>query len=274
MSPWRLVLSHTAASGWAAFLGWLCGEALFARRASSPDTPTLALVGACVGACLGAGLALLAAAPGQRMPRLLLGLVCGGVGGALGGLAHGLMGAMPAWYGAPCWVLLGLGVGAAAGGARFPAGLWSGLLAGGLGGLVGGLLFEGILLAVGDGAVLFGRATAFVALGIPIGVFTGLVAQAGKEEQSAPVPEAATLQRFRPPVAPARPLSIPVPAPGRPAEPIRPSAAPPAQGNLRPRPAAPAVSPAPVAANACPTCGRSVPGVPGQRYCMICERKF
>jgi hypothetical protein len=83
------------------------------------------------------------------------------------------------------------------------------------------------------------------------------------------------------PQSPAKPA--PAPRPPAPAKPPVPAAArPPAPAPAPPKSSAPPTpQPKPPAASApvgepdgCPSCGRKVPGKPGSRYCMVCDRTF
>lgn len=74
-----------------------------------------------------------------------------------------------------------------------------------------------------------------------------------------------------PPIPPAKPTIPPRPAGTRPTAPTAPttrSGAPPVPPRGGPSPP-PATTP-----DGCPTCGRKVPGNPGQRYCMVCDKTF
>jgi hypothetical protein len=85
----------------------------------------------------------------------------------------------------------------------------------------------------------------------------------------APAPSILDMDDYRA-SAGARPAAPPVPGGAKPAPPA-PKPAPPAP---KP-PAAPATSGAKTGdPDACPTCGRKLPGKPGTRYCMVCDRTF
>lgn len=85
------------------------------------------------------------------------------------------------------------------------------------------------------------------------------------EKKTTPTPATAPSPPAKVEAPPKR--EIPVAAPGSPPPPP-----PPAPKATEPKPAA---APAPAAdTNACPTCGRKVPGLPGKRYCMVCDQAF
>jgi hypothetical protein len=68
--------------------------------------------------------------------------------------------------------------------------------------------------------------------------------------------------------APPKPAATkPLPAPPAPKPPVPAVAKPPA-------PSAPASAPKAGDPDACPSCGRKVPGRPGARYCMVCDRTY
>ncbi|MCS6865098.1 MAG: hypothetical protein RMJ56_12020 [Gemmataceae bacterium] len=79
-----------------------------------------------------------------------------------------------------------------------------------------------------------------------------------------------------------RPAQPPAPAPARPPAPAGASGSPPPRPStipippIRPKPPAPPGKPTPgtLAPEGCPSCGRKVPGRPGQRYCMVCDKTF
>jgi len=62
------------------------------------------------------------------------------------------------------------------------------------------------------------------------------------------------------------PAKVEVPASSPPPPPPPPAPPPP---EARPQPTQPATD-----TNACPTCGRKVPGLTGKRYCMVCDHTF
>ncbi len=78
-----------------------------------------------------------------------------------------------------------------------------------------------------------------------------------------------------PPMPMAKPPAPPAPTAKPQAPPRPPVASPPAKP---PAPAAPSAPPAikPVARDpdACPSCGRRIPGKPGARYCMVCDQTY
>lgn len=176
MSLARFVYYSTVLSGWAAFAAWLIAETLFLGNGSLGVTVEAVCGLALVGAGIGAGLALVSALGCTRWQRqyrrLVVGLVGGGVGGALGGLLgatlySGL--ALPRVIG---WMSMGLAIGCVDGiYDRSPRKLRNGLIGGTLGGGCGGLLFD---LVAGSGSGMFGRAVAFVVLGLSIGALIGL----------------------------------------------------------------------------------------------------
>lgn len=179
MSLNRFVYYCAVTAGWAALAAWLAAELLFFRsgtpaswwRGMVRDTLTAALLGGVLGAglCMVSGMtnARWAQLSKRALPGLLGGLLGGGLGGLVGTCLYGL--------GAPRalgWLIMGMGIGATEGlYERSRRKLRNGLIGGTIGGLLGGLLFDPIATAWSE---MSGRATAFVVLGISIGVLIGL----------------------------------------------------------------------------------------------------
>lgn len=185
MSLVRLVYYSALIGGWAALAGWMLAEILFFRHGGSIGRLGVAAIGAIVGGAIGAGLGLVASiANGQRLhfarrsaPGLLGGALGGGLGSLLGDFlyAHDLPRALG-------WMVMGLAIGLSDGiYERSASKLRNGLIGGGLGGLLGGSLFDPIQRWIEHGSGMSSRATAFVILGIAIGVMIGLVQVVLKE---------------------------------------------------------------------------------------------
>lgn len=198
MSFPRFVFYCAIIGGWAAFVGWLLSEAILMRRSPDVSQVTLLLTAALVGGAIGGGLNLLAgAAHGtlkDNLPRLWVGLIGGLIGGALGGLIGNFIGnflysLLPGQGGTAIrivmralgWMFMGTGIGCVEGiYDRSWKKIRNGLLGGGLGGFLGGLMFEPVLWLISGNAeqqlrgVMASRATAFVILGLCIGLLVGL----------------------------------------------------------------------------------------------------
>jgi hypothetical protein len=185
MSLVRFVYYSAVVGGWAAFLAWMIAEGLILGSAM-PGTLKVALVGAIVGAAIGGGLNLVAGMANaqwkqllKRLPAGLLGGLLGGaIGGALGNLLYDAVG-LPRALG---WMIMGAAIGSADGiyeqsGRK----LRNGLIGGCIGGLLGGLLFQPIASLTASGSGMTARATAFVILGIAVGVLIGLAQVVLKE---------------------------------------------------------------------------------------------
>ena len=179
MSLGRLIYYSAIVGGWSALLGWLISE-----FALSPGGGHLSVALACalVGAAIGMGLNLLAGMANarltQQLKRIVPGLLAGGVGGALGGfLGDILVSVFGPDFRAIGWMVMGAGIGVAEGlFERSPAKLRNGLIGGAIGGLLGGLLFKPISLLMASSATgMSSRATAFVILGMCIGILIALV---------------------------------------------------------------------------------------------------
>jgi hypothetical protein len=179
MSFYRLIFYGAMVGGWAAYLGWLISELILMRRSLEVGAVALLLTAALVGAAIAGGLNFLAgAAQGawkQSLPRLFLGLAGGFLGGALGGWVGNLIYANLSYaiFRALGWMVMGMAIGSVEGiydlnGKK----IRNGVIGGGVGGLLGGLLFDPINGAIGG--IMASRATAFVILGLCIGLFVGL----------------------------------------------------------------------------------------------------
>jgi hypothetical protein len=179
MSLNRFVYYCAVTGGWAALLAWLLAEWLFFRPgawcAGVPGILRDTLTAAIVGGVLGAGLWIVSGMTNARWAQLLkrarLGLVGGLVGGGLGGFT----GVVLYWLYVPRavgWLIMGMGIGAAEGLHEHSSRKTrNGLIGGSVGGLLGGLLFGWIAEARLE---MSGRATAFVILGLCVGVLIGL----------------------------------------------------------------------------------------------------
>jgi len=194
MSFYRLIFYSAVIGGWAAFAGWLLGEAALLHNSREVGWVTTLITAAFVGAAIAGGLNLLAgAANGQwkaQIPRALVGLGGGFVGGALAaGVGNLIFVVFSSILGtgasipnlsfagimlrAFAWTVMGLGIGSVDGFYdRSLRKIRNGLIGGGLGGFLGGLLFNPI--HAGIGGAMSSRATAFVILGVFIGLFIGL----------------------------------------------------------------------------------------------------
>jgi len=186
MSLNRFVYYCAVAGGWAALAAWLVAEIVFFRTGAPGawlwgilrDTLTAALLGG----VLGAGLCIVSGMTNARWGQLLKRARPGLLGGLLGGGLGGLAGAFFYGLGAPRalgWLIMGMGIGVTEGlyeHSRRKA--RNGLIGGTIGGLVGGLLFDWIAMARSE---MSGRATAFVILGLSVGVLIGLAQVVLKE---------------------------------------------------------------------------------------------
>jgi hypothetical protein len=175
----RLIYYSAIIGGWSALLGWLISEFMV-----SPDGGHLSVALACalVGAAIGMGLNLLAGMANarftQQLKRAVPGLLAGGVGGAIGGfIGDILVSLLGPDFRAIGWLVMGAGIGVVEGlYERSQAKLRNGLIGGALGGLLGGLLFRPISLVMASSATgMSSRATAFVILGMCIGILIGFV---------------------------------------------------------------------------------------------------
>jgi hypothetical protein len=180
MSLNRFVYYCAVTGGWAALLAWLVAEWLFFRPDAwgarvaviLRDTLTAAIVGG----VLGVGLWVVSGMTNARLALLLkrarLGFVGGMVGGGLGGLVGAALHKWLYFHQAIGWLIMGMGIGVAEG--IYEASrrkTRNGLIGGTIGGLLGGLLFGWIAQARLE---MSGRATAFVVLGLCVGVLIGL----------------------------------------------------------------------------------------------------
>jgi hypothetical protein len=194
MSFYRLIFYSAVIGGWAAFGGWLLGEAALLHNARDVGWITTLITAAFVGAAVAGGLNLLAGAANgqwkQQIPRALVGLGGGFIGGALAAGVGNLIFVVSSWIlgsGASIpnlsfaaimlravgWTVMGLGIGCVDGiYDRSMRKIRNGLIGGGIGGFLGGLLFNPI--HAGIGGAMSSRATAFVILGLFIGLFIGL----------------------------------------------------------------------------------------------------
>jgi hypothetical protein len=179
MSFRRLIFYGAIVGGWAAFVGWLISEVFLLRRTTRVDLLPLMVTAGLVGGVIAGGLGILAGAANgqwkQNLYRLWLGLGGGFIGGALGG---GIGGFIYSHYPIVIfrvfgWTLMGLAIGSVEGiyDLNFRK-FRNGLIGGGIGGFLGGLLFDPISALIGGN--MSSRATAFVILGMFIGLFIGL----------------------------------------------------------------------------------------------------
>ena len=192
MSLHRLIFYGAVLGGWAAFVGWLLAELLFAGGERSRGFFAAVLLAAFVGAAIAGALAVLpAVANGQwrqglrRLgPGLLGGFLAGLVGALIGNGFYRLLsvaagsdtGAVRFFGLIPGWILMGLAIGAVEGVYdRSPRKLRNGLIGGAVGGLLGGLLFDPLAALMQSGTGMASRATAFVILGLCIGLFIAVV---------------------------------------------------------------------------------------------------
>jgi hypothetical protein len=180
MSLNRFVYYCAVTGGWAALAAWLVAEWLFFRGdawgAALPGIVRDTLTAAIVGGVLGVGMWVVAGMTNARWAQLLKRARLGLVGGLLGGGLGGLVGAfLYSYVGAPRafgWLIMGMGIGVAEGLYEHSRRkIRNGLIGGTIGGLLGGLLFDWIAVARSD---MSGRATAFVILGLSVGVLIGL----------------------------------------------------------------------------------------------------
>jgi hypothetical protein len=192
MSLNRLIYYGAILGGWSAFVGWLLAELLFAGGERSRDFIPAVLLAAFVGAAIAGALSILPALANAQWqqalkrlgPGLLGGFIAGLVGGLIGdglyrllSLAAGANSAAAIILGRiPGWILMGLAIGAVEGVYdRSPRKLRNGLIGGALGGLLGGLLFDPLVVMMHSGTGMASRATAFVILGMCIGLLIGVV---------------------------------------------------------------------------------------------------
>ncbi|HEV3166094.1 MAG TPA: FHA domain-containing protein [Isosphaeraceae bacterium] len=186
MSLLRLIYYSAVVGGWAAFLGWLVSELALSPGAQQGGAMLVVITCALVGAAIGAGLNLVAGMANaqwkQQLKRVLTGLIAGGLGGAIGGgIGDFLFSSLglPRAFG---WMIMGAGIGIVEGlYERSKSKVRNGLIGGAIGGLIGGFLFDPILAAIASQTGMTSRATAFVILGMCIGVLIGLVQVVLKE---------------------------------------------------------------------------------------------
>ena len=179
MSLNRLIYYSAIIGGWSAFLGWMVSEFLTRRPRRGGRTGVIVMC-ALVGGAIGEGLNLVAGMANgqwkQQIKRVVPGLIAGGVGGAVGGFLGDILFSsfrLPRAFG---WMIMGAGIGVVEGlYERSPAKLRNGLIGGAIGGLVGGFLFDPILALIASSSGMSSRATAFVILGMCIGILIGLV---------------------------------------------------------------------------------------------------
>ncbi len=180
MSLNRLIYYSAIIGGWSAFLGWLVSEFILSRSSSEGGRLFVILSCGLVGAAIGMGLNLVAGMANaqwkQQIKRVVPGLLAGGIGGAVGGFLGDILFAsfrLPRAFG---WMIMGAGIGVVEGlYERSPAKLRNGLIGGAIGGLIGGFLFDPILALIASNSGMSSRATAFVILGMCIGILIGLV---------------------------------------------------------------------------------------------------
>jgi hypothetical protein len=179
MSLNRFIYYCAVGGGWAALLAWMCAEWLFFRRhawyETAPGVVRDTLTAALVGGVLGGGLGLVSGMTSAQWHALIRRGGLGFLGGLLGGGFGGLVGTVLYWLYFPRaigWLVMGAGIGVAEG---LYERSWrktrNGLIGGALGGFLGGWLFEWIAAARSE---MSGRATAFVVLGLSVGVLIGL----------------------------------------------------------------------------------------------------
>ncbi len=187
MSLLRLVYYSALAAGWAACVGWLVSEVLFAGKLRDAVNPPgwfaalvlSGLIGAVVGGAIGAGINLVAGLANAQWKQLLLraatGLVCGAVSGLLGAFVGQILAAigLPRALG---WMVLGAAIGVVDGlYEHSKSKIRNGLIGGLVGGLLGGVLFDLIpwmlesSIGLASGTGMSSRATGFVVLGVCIG---------------------------------------------------------------------------------------------------------
>jgi FHA domain len=179
MSLKRLIYYSAIIGGWSALLGWMVSEfSLNPDGGRLSTTLTCALVGAAIGMGLNLVAGMANARLTQQLKRVLPGLLAGGVGGAVGGyLGDILVALIGIKFRAIGWLVMGAGIGVVEGlYERSPAKLRNGLIGGAVGGLIGGFLFDPIFaLMASSSRGMSSRATAFVILGMCIGILIGLV---------------------------------------------------------------------------------------------------
>ena len=187
MSLNRLIYYSAIIGGWSAFLGWMISEYLL-NRGGGPDGGRLAVAMTCalVGGAIGTGLNLVAGMANaqwkQQIKRVLPGFIAGGLGGAIGGFLGDILFTSFHLPRALGWMIMGAGIGVVEGlYERSPAKLRNGLIGGAIGGLLGGFLFDPILALIASNSGMSSRATAFVILGMCIGILIGLVKVVFKE---------------------------------------------------------------------------------------------
>lgn len=179
MSLNRFIYYCAVTGGWAALLAWLVAEWLFFRPGAwgvgVPGILRDTLTAAIVGGVLGVGLWIVSGMTNARWAQLLKRARLGLLGGLVGGGIGGLVGAVLYWLYVPRaigWLIMGAGIGAAEGlYERSRRKTRNGLIGGTVGGLLGGLLFGWIASARLE---MSGRATAFVVLGLCVGMLIGL----------------------------------------------------------------------------------------------------
>ena len=117
----------------------------------------------------------------QQLKRAVPGLLAGGLGGAVGGFLGNVLFSAFSVFGANVraigWMVMGAGIGVVEGlYERSPAKLRNGLIGGSIGGFLGGILFDPISrMMASSSSGMSSRATAFVILGMCIGILIGLV---------------------------------------------------------------------------------------------------
>ncbi len=185
MSLNRLIYYSAIIGGWSAFLGWMISEFLLNRGGGSGGRLAVAMTCALVGGAIGTGLNLVAGMANaqwkQQIKRVLPGFIAGGLGGAIGGFMGDILFSV-FHVRALGWMIMGAGIGVVEGlYERSPAKLRNGLIGGAIGGLIGGFLFDPIRNLIGSSSNMSSRATAFVILGMCIGILIGLVKVVFKE---------------------------------------------------------------------------------------------
>ncbi len=178
MSLNRFIYYCAVSGGWAVFVAWMAAEWFFFRpHAWGANTPGMVrdtLTAALVGGGLGVGLWVVSGMTNPQWRVLVRRAGLGLFGGLLSGGLGGLVGSVLYWLGFPRaigWLAMGTGIGVAEG---LHEQSWrktrNGLIGGALGGFLGGWLFEGIAAARFE---MSGRATAFVVLGVSVGILIG-----------------------------------------------------------------------------------------------------
>lgn len=180
MSLNRLIYYSVIIGGWSAFIGWWFSEMLLEDSTVLSDVMKVAMSCALVGAAIGAGLNLVAGMVNarwkQQSQRVVIGLLTGGIGGGLGGFLGQVLFNSFGLPRAIGWAVMGAAIGTVEGlYDRSPAKLRNGLIGGAMGGLAGGLLFEPIFKLFASNSGMSSRATAFVILGMFIGLLIGLI---------------------------------------------------------------------------------------------------